>query len=53
MDQEERANLSAIVSVHGSTNGTNSIPISFKVLPMVSLVIPFVPMVPLIKTVGS
>ena len=30
--------------VHGSTNGTNGIPISFKVLPMV---IPLVPMVPL------
>ena len=26
-------------------NGTNGIPISFKVLPMVPLVIPFVPMV--------
>ena len=31
--------------VHGSTNGTNDIPISFKVLPMVPLVIPLVPMV--------
>ena len=31
--------------VHGSTNGTNGIPISFKVLPMVPLVIPLVPMV--------
>ena len=39
--------------VHGSTNGTNGIPISFKVLPMVPLVIPLVPMVPLVKTVGS
>ena len=33
--------------VHGSTNGTNGIPISFKVLPMVPLVIP------LVKTIGS
>ena len=39
--------------VHGSTNGTNCIPISFKVLPMVPLVIPLVPMVPLVKTDGS
>ena len=39
--------------VHGSTNGTNGIPISFKVLPMVPLVKPLVPMVPLVKTVGS
>ena len=39
--------------VHGSTNGTNGIPISFKVLPRVQLVIPLVPMVPLVKTVGS
>ena len=31
--------------VQGSTNGTNGIPISFKVLPMVPLVIPLVPMV--------
>ena len=38
--------------VHGSTNGTNGIPISFKVLPMVPLVIPLVPMVPLEKTDG-
>ena len=29
----------------GFPNGTNGIPISFKVLPMVPLVIPFVPMV--------
>ena len=36
--------------VHGSTNGTNGRPISFKVLPMVPLVIP---LVPLIKTDGS
>ena len=42
-----------IACVHGSTNGTNGIPISFKVLPMVPLVIPLVPMVPLVKTVGS
>ena len=33
--------------VHGSTNGTNGIPKSFKVLPMVPLVIP------LVKTVDS
>ena len=39
--------------VHGSTNGTNGIPISFKVLPIVPLVIPLVQMVPLLKTVGS
>ena len=38
---------------HGSTNGTNGIPISFKVLPMVPLVIPLVPMIPLVKTDGS
>ena len=31
--------------VQGSANGTNGIPVSFKVLPMVPLVIPFVPMV--------
>ena len=37
-----------IACVHGSTNGTNGIPISFKVLPMVPLVIPLVPMVPLV-----
>ena len=34
------------IVVHGSTNCTNGIPISFKVLQMV-------PMVPLVKTVGS
>ena len=39
--------------VHGSTNGTNGIQISFKVLQMVPLVIQLVPMVPLVKTVGS
>ena len=33
------------IDVHGSPNGTNGIPISFKVLPMVPLVIPLVPMV--------
>ena len=33
------------VCVHGSTNGTNGIPISFKVIPMVPLVILLVPMV--------
>ena len=37
-----------IACVHGSTNGTNGIPISFKVLPMAPLV-----MVPLVKTIGS
>ena len=42
-----------IACVHGSTNGTNDIPISFKVLPLEPLVIPFVPMVPMVKTVGS
>ena len=42
-----------IACVHCSTNGTNDIPISFKVLPMVQLVMPLVPMVPLVKTVGS
>ena len=39
--------------IHGSINGTNGIPVSFKVLPMVPLVIPLIPMVPLVKTVGS
>ena len=39
--------------VHGSTNGTNGIPISFKVIPMVPLVIPLIQMLPLVKTVGS
>ena len=39
-----------IACVHGSTNGTNGRPISFKVLPMVPLVIP---LVPLVKTDGS
>ena len=42
-----------IACVHGSTNGTNSIQILFKVLPMVPLVIPLEPMVQLVKTVGS
>ena len=42
-----------IACVHGSTNGTIGIPISFKVLPMVPLVIPLVTMVPLVKTDGS
>ena len=42
-----------LACVHGSTNGTNGIPISFTVLPMVPLVIPLAPMVPLVKTVGS
>ena len=45
--------INVIACVHGSTNGTNGIPISFKVLPMVPLVIPLVPMVPLVKTDGS
>ena len=31
--------------VQGSTNGTNGVPLSFKVLPMVPLVTPLVPMV--------
>ena len=39
-----------LACVHGSTNGTNGRPISFKVLPMVPLVIP---LVPLVKTDGS
>ena len=39
-----------IACVHGSTNGTNGIPISFKVLPIVPFVIQLVPVV---KTVGS
>ena len=34
-----------VVCVHGSTNGTNGIPISFKVKLMVPMVIPLVPMV--------
>ena len=34
-----------IARVQGSTNGTNGIPISFKVLPMVLLVLPMVPLV--------
>ena len=38
-------NKQNIACVQGSTNGTNGIPISFKVLPMVPLVIPLVPMV--------
>ena len=42
-----------IASVHGSTNGTNGIPISFKVLPLVPMVMPMVPlalpMVPLVS----
>ena len=35
-----------IACVHGSTNGTNSIPISFKVIPVVPLVQMVMPMVP-------
>ena len=31
--------------VHGSTNGTNGIPISYKVIPMVPMIIPLVPKV--------
>ena len=42
-----------IACVHGSTNGTNGIQIPFKALTMVPLVIPLVPMVLLVKTVGS
>ena len=34
-----------IACVQGSSNGTNGIPISFKVVPMVPLVKPLVPMV--------
>ena len=49
----EGETLIHIACVHGSTNGTNDIPISFKVLPMVPLVIPLVPMVPFVKTIGS
>ena len=37
--------VSTIACVHGSTIGTNGIPISVKVLPMVPLVLPLVPMV--------
>ena len=42
-----------LACVHGSTNSTNGIPTSFKVLPIVPFVIPLVPMIPLVKTVGS
>ena len=47
-------NFSPCVS-SGFPNGTNGIPISFKVLPMVPLVIPFVPLVPFgtIGTIGK
>ena len=42
------------VCVHGSTNGNNGIPISFKDLPLVIPLVPFlVPMVPLVKTDGN
>ena len=41
-----------LACVHGSTNGTNGISTSFKILPMAPFVIPLVPMVPLVKTVG-
>ena len=41
----DQAYSSVLACVHGSTNGTNGIPISFKVLPMVPLVKPLVPMV--------
>ena len=40
-----------IAFVQGSTNGTNGIPISFKVLPMEPLVIPLVPMVSMVPLV--
>ena len=49
----ELAQLANLACVHGSTNGTNGIPISFKALPMVPLVIQLIAMVPLVKTVGS
>ena len=39
--------------IHGSTNGNNGLPISFKDLPMVPLVISLVPMAPLVKTDDS
>ena len=39
-------NFIDIACVHGSTNGNNGIPISFKVLPLV-------PLIPLVKTDGS
>ena len=46
-------NNTHMACVQGSTNGTNGIPISYKVLPIVPLVIPLVPMVmpmvPLVK----
>ena len=55
--QSHKRNMSLtatdIACVHGSTNSTNGIPISFKVLRMVPLIIPLVPMVPLVKTDGS
>ena len=38
-------NEANLACVQGSTNGTNGIPVSFKVLPMVPLVKPLVPMV--------
>ena len=44
----EKRTITLIINlacVHGSTNGTNGIQISFKVLPMVPLVIPLVPIV--------
>ena len=45
-------NPADIACVQGSTNGTNGIPISFKVLQMVPMVIPLVPMViPLVPVV--
>ena len=50
---ENLPKITNIACVHGSTNGTNGRPISFKVLPMVPWVIPLVPMVPLVKTDGS
>ena len=42
-----------VACVQGSTNGTNGIPISFKVLPMVPLVLPMVPLVIPLGTNGN
>ena len=41
----DRTKIASCCVRSGFPNGTNGIPISFKVLPMVPLVIPFVPMV--------
>ena len=49
-----RESIAWSACVQGSTNGTNGIPISFKVLPMVPLVIPLVPMVmPMVPLVSQ